>query len=375
MRPRLLVIGGGVMGAATAYYAEQMRASVKVMAPGGINNPLAASSDYQRAFRFSYAADRKYVALAKAALPLWRDLEREWGQLLLDLCGMLFLGHGDSSYAMQSYRTLNEMGEAVELFSPAQVASRWPQFNADALELGVLDRNGGFVAAQEAVKAMLRLANRHGATIIKERAIDIEERGDEVMVRTTDGNIHLADAVVVVVNGWVNKLLGVNYVTNTQQPVMYYSVAGTQHSYTPANFPVFADLDRGYYGFPSYTLDAVKVANHNKGQPIDPDARGELSPAVADDMRRWLTQFIPEIANRPIVHSRVCFYDNSPDDNFIIDHLPGSERIIVACGFSGHGFKFAPIIGQTLAILALTGEQLMPLEPFRISRLAAYNGL
>jgi monomeric sarcosine oxidase len=374
VRPRLLVIGGGVMGAATTYYAKQMKANVKVLAPGGVNNPLAASSDYQRAFRFSYAADRKYVALAKAALPLWRDIERAWGQPLLDLSGMLFLGHGDSSYAMQSYRTLSEMGEAVELLTPAQVTARWPQFNADVLELGVLDHNGGFVAAQEAVSAMARLAQWHTTTIIRERAISIKERNGEVRVRTADGGVHLADAVVVAVNGWVNKLLGVNYVTNTQQPVMYYSVAGTQHSYTPANFPVFADLDRGYYGFPSYTLDAVKVANHGKGQPIDPDARGELSQAAVDDMRGWLAQFIPELANQPIVHSRVCFYDNSPDDDFIIDRLPGSERIVVACGFSGHGFKFAPIIGKTLATLALTGEQLIPLEPFRISRLAAANG-
>lgn len=369
MKPRLLVIGAGVMGTATAYYAKQMKASVKVLAPGGMNNPLAASSDYQRAFRFSYAADRKYVAWARAAVPLWREIEREWGQPLLHLCGMLFLGHGDSSYAMQSFRTLSDMGEAVELLTPAQVAARWPQFNADALELGVLDHNGGFVAAQEAVKTMATMAMRHSATILKERAVSIEERNDEVRVRTADGGIHLADAVVVAVNGWVNKLLGVNYVTNTQQPVMYYATAGTQQSYKPAAFPVFADLDSGYYGFPSYTLAAVKVANHSKGQPIDPDARGELSRAAVDDMRRWLAQSIPELATRPLVHSRVCFYDNSADDDFIMDYLPGSQRIIVACGFSGHGFKFAPIIGKSLATLALTGEQLMPLQPFSIARL------
>ncbi len=374
MRPRLLVLGGGAMGVATAYYARQMKANVKVLAPGGINNPLNASSDYQRIFRFSYAADRKYVEWARAALPLWREIERDWGQPLLNLCGVLFLGHGDSSYAMQSYRTLSDMGEAVELLTPAEIAARWPQFNADALELGVLDHNGGFVAAQEAVKAMAAMAMKHSATILKERAVSIEERNGEVRVKTTDGGIHLADAVVVAVNGWVNKLLGVNYVSNTQQPVMYYATAGTQQSYKPADFPVFADLDSGYYGFPSYTLDAVKVADHSKGQPIDPDARGELSKAAVEDMRHWLAQFIPELATRPMLHSRVCFYDNSPDDDFILDYLPGSQRIIVACGFSGHGFKFAPIIGKTLATLALTGEQLMPLQPFSISRLARANG-
>lgn len=371
MRARLLVIGCGAMGAATAYYAKQMGANVKALAMGGLNNPLNASSDYQRAFRYSYAADRKYVAWARAALPLWREIEQESGRQLLDLCGMLFLGHGDSSYAMQSYRTLSEMGEKVELLDRAQVAARWPQFNADALELAVLDHNGGFVAAMEAVKTMVRLAQKHSATIIKERAISIREQGGEVRVKTADGETHFADFVVVAVNGWVNKLLGVNYVSNTQQPVMYFAANETEHSYAPEAFPVFADLDSGYYGFPSSKLDAVKVANHNKGKPIDPDVRGTLAPEAVARMRGWLGQFIPELANRPIVHSRVCFYDNSPDDDFILDHLPGSERIVVACGFSGHGFKFAPIIGKTLATLALKGEELMPLEPFRISRLGA----
>jgi monomeric sarcosine oxidase len=374
VRSRLLVIGCGAIGAATAYYAKQMNVNVKVLAMGGLNIPLNASSDYQRAFRFSYAADRKYVAWARAALPLWREIERESGQQLLDMCGMLFLGHGDTSYAMQSYRTLSDMGEAVELLDPQQIAARWPQFNATALELGVLDHNGGFVAAQQAVKAMVRLSQKHSATVIKERAVNISERDGEVRVKSADGETHFADFVVVAVNGWVNKLLGVNYVSNTQQPVMYFDANETQHSYAPAAFPVFADLDAGYYGFPSYTLDAVKVANHNKGLPIDPDVRGSLAPAAVADMRQWLAQFIPELANRPMIHSRVCFYDNSTDDDFILDHLPGSERIVVACGFSGHGFKFAPIIGKTLATLAIKGEELMPLEPFRISRLQKAEG-
>jgi len=372
MKQRLIVVGCGVMGAATADYATRLGADVTILEADAAGNSMAASSDYSKIFRYSYAGQREYVVWAKEAGRLWRDLELESGASLLHQVGLLLLDSGAGGFALDSYATLRDMGERVELLEPDQLALRYPQFAAARLQGAVLDPNGGILAANRCVETLWHSAVSKGARYLPgQRVSAVEQRGDEVIVSVQGGQRYIADAVVLAVNGWINRLLGVDWVRNTRQPVLYYRPLGDRSHYLPRNFPVFADLDSGFYGFPSFGLDAVKVADHSLGPTVDPNHRDWYANDEADaGARGFLSRYIPALGDAELVKTHVCFYDNTPDGNFILDRLPGLANVVVAAGFSGHGFKFAPLVGKVLANLALKDEVVLPLDSFSLSRFA-----
>lgn len=343
MSDDLLVVGGGVMGLATAWAAAKRGARVTLADPRPTINDHNASNDTSKIFRFAYARDRPYVLLAKRALAGWRALEEETGAALLHRGGLLLFG-APGGFADQSARTLLEMGEAVEVHEGDDARRRWPAFSG--LARGVVDPHGGWLDPRAILPAIEARLVALGARI-ERSAVATLQPGAAVLA---NGRRVEARSIVVTAGFHAPRLLPFlrGRIRVTRQPELYFRAPPDL-----PQLPVFAALEEGFYGFPQQD-GLVKVADHRKGPAVmDPERRAPLAPQEEATARAWLRQRIPALADAPLAGHRICLYDNTADDHFILGPAPGMEGVFVGAGFSGHGFKFAPAIGEDLAMMAL----------------------
>jgi sarcosine oxidase len=160
-----------------------------------------------------------------------------------------------------------------------------------------------------------------------------------------------------------------NKLTTTRQEIVYFEPQTERSRFEPEAFPIFLDLESGFYGFPVHQRGAMKIANHLKGIEIDPTSKDDqVSEQFVEKCRAFFAAFIPELADARVVETRVCMYNNTPDDDFIIDWLAQLDGALVVTGFSGHGFKFAPTIGRIAADLLISGSTSFNIERFRLAR-------
>jgi len=324
------------MGLSTAWAAAKRGARVTLVDPRPLLNEHNASNDESKVFRFAYGAQRRYVQLAKRALAGWRQLEDESGRQLLHQTGLLMFGP-PGGFHQQSARTLLEMGERVQIM-PGPI----PGFaNVDE---AVVDPQGGWLDARACLRALEERALAHGAEVRRGVAAT-SARGGEVAL--DDGTLLRARAVVVAAGFHAPRLVPSlrGRIRVTRQPELFFD--------PPGDFPetmTFAAFEEGFYGFPRMH-GAVKVADHSKGPAVtDFERRPPVARKEVDKARAWLRRRMPQLAERPLARSRVCLYDNAPNDDFVLGKADG---VVVGAGFSGHGFKFGPALGEELASLAL----------------------
>jgi glycine/D-amino acid oxidase-like deaminating enzyme len=340
----LLVVGGGIMGLATAWAASKKGHAVTLVDARPRINDHNASNDVSKIFRFAYAQEREHVLLAKRALPLWRELERASGRTILRQDG-LFLFGPPNGFADQSARTLLEMGEPMEVLEGPRAHERFPVFHG--LSRGVVDPHGGWLDPTAALDAFEEQAQEAGARI--RRGVGVERVGDGQAI-LVDGTRLEARHVVVTAGFHAPRLLPHlrGRIRVTRQVELFFRAPPD----LPA-VPVFAAMEEGFYGFP-HKDGLVKLADHAKGPTVmNVEQRPPATAQEEAKARAWLRSRIPALADAPLVSSRVCLYDNTVDDRFILARAPGMPRVVVGAGFSGHGFKFAPAIGEILAAMAL----------------------
>lgn len=333
---RVVVLGGGVMGLSAAWALAQRGARVRVLDPLPRDNDRNASNDTSKIFRYAYARDAEMVRLAREALPLWRELERASGTTLLHQTGLVLLG-GENGFADQSARTLLELGERAEVLE-GDAAKRYPFAGARRV---VVDPQGGWLDPPAVLRALEGEIGKLGGEI---------QRG--APAQSVDPAAHDADATVVCAGPHAPRLLPYlrGRIRVTRQVELYFRAPPDA-----PQVPVFAAMEEGFYGFPA--MDGlIKVADHRKGPAVmNPDA--PRPPATSQEeatAREWLRQRLPFLAEAPLVRSRVCLYDNTADDRFVLGPAPGAPRVVVGAGFSGHGYKFAPRVGEMLAAWALS---------------------
>jgi monomeric sarcosine oxidase len=369
----VVIIGAGVIGAATACEAARHGALVALIDQSALPNPRAASTDHSKVFRFAYP-DQLYARMAGDALRLWRRLEEETNQRLMTETGLLMIGHDEPSIEIATYTILQSLGVAVEMLSGAQISRRFPQFDTDAFPYGVFDSKASILYAERILRALLDLARHRGVVVIEgERAFGVEQGwSGDLTVSTESGNKLQCEKALAASGPWTRRLLPMlaDLLTTTRQEVVYFEPEPADaFKFDVASFPMFMDLDSGFYGFPVHHAGAMKIANHNKGEPVDPDRRDD---AVSDDAiagcRLFFEEFIPDLANARPAETRVCIYNNTPDDDFIVDWHPEVGNLLIATGFSGHGFKFGSLIGRICADLLLTGQTDFEIERFRLER-------
>lgn len=368
----MVIVGGGVMGAATASELARKPLRVALIDQATLPNPSGASVDHSKVFRFAYP-DPLYARLAARALELWRRLEEETGARLVTKTGMLLLGHNRPSFETETFDVLRSLGVEAEMLASRDVAKRYPQFDARAFVYGVVDPTGAILHAESAVRALIELARRRGVDVTENgRVTRIDKSGDAIRITTETGNAFECSRALVAAGPWTRRLLPQlsDRLKVTRQEVAYFEpLPADSPFFEISRFPIFIELETGFYGFPIHHSGAMKIANHHKGPVVDPRFQDErVSDEFVEQCRAFYRKFIPVLADAPVKETRVCLYNNTPDDDFIIDWHPELAGVLIATGFSGHGFKFGPLIGRIAAELLAEGNSSYELERFRLDR-------
>jgi sarcosine oxidase len=369
-----VIVGGGIMGAMTACELARLGTKVALIDQSPLPNPAGASFDHSKVFRFAYP-DRLYAQLAVDALKLWRELEGASGDRLLTPTGVLMIGRDEGSSERETYDALRSLDLAAELLDSSETARRFPQFNAAAFEFAVYDPNGAILHAERALRAALKVARQRGVSFIEgQRVIRVEQSEDgRVEILTESAGKYRCEQAVIASGPWTRKLLpfldsGLR--TTRQETVYFEPSSGSALKFEPGSFPIFIELDSGFYGFPTHHRGWMKIANHHKGSAAEPygfdDSVGE---DFIESCRVFFRRFIPALSHAQARETRVCLYNNTPDDDFVIDWHPEIENVLIVTGFSGHGFKFGSVVGRLAAELLRSRRTSYNIERFSLRRL------
>ena len=352
-----VVIGGGVVGAAAAAALTARGERVLLLEPHGRGHHHGSSHGATRIFRQGYA-DAEYVALTSRALELWDALESASGRQLLDRTGAV--DHGRPEVVDAIARALADAGIPHETLSTDQAAARWPGI---AFEGHVLTHaTAGRIRSAEAIEVFLDLAEQTGLADLRfgSRVTDVTDHGDTVTLTVTDadGTVEVrTPSLIAAVGSWAPALVG-DLLARRGAGLPAIRVTQEQPAHFPSRLPdeAWPSFVHWADGDDVYGLltpgEGVKVGFHGTGPVVDPDHRDRTPvPAEAERLQAYVARFVPGAdATRPTFIS--CLYDNSPDEDFVIDRR---GPVTVATGFSGHGFKFAPLLGELLADLATGG--------------------
>jgi glycine/D-amino acid oxidase-like deaminating enzyme len=361
---RLTIIGGGVMGLMTAYYAAPLMSSVTVLERSRVGDPATASFGLTRSVRNDYR-DAGYARLAFAARGLWLELQKERGEPLLIDCGCLNLVKGSvtpdlgSTYAVESYAVLEQLQLRREAFSRAQLQDSYPQFDADG---GWLDVDAGFADVAAITQTLRAALSARGVRVVENtEPLGITRPTDGWSVATDAGPVE-SDVLVITAGLGTNEVLGllpdcsVRFPLQPDRPTQskyFIPPAGQEAQFTEAALPVFAYLDIGIYGHPIYEgrTPGVKIGFYNPPDAARVPSRiGSVEDFVAECMPGLSSATAVDVAEVSGVDT--CSYDLVADDEFILGPVPGAGGVFVGVGWRGTGYKFAPWVGQVLARLA-----------------------
>jgi len=369
----VLVVGAGINGVTAAIELRRRGHKVTLIDPGPLPHPLAASTDISKAIRAAYGTDEEYTELAELSIRRWRGWNEEFGADLYHEVGDMFVTQakmqpGDFEY--ESLRLFQERGRKVERITSALLRERFPAWNADRYCDGILDSEGGYAESGRVVATLIERAKSSGVELREGAAFSCLDEGDDrVKGVVLANNERVAGDVVVAATGaWTPFVLPFmqGFFRATGHPVFHLKPSQPE-LFLPARFPVFgADISRtGYYGFPVSRDGVVKVANHGPGREMSPDSDARMvTPNEERNLREFLSWTFPALADAPIVYTRICLYCDTNDGDFWIAPDPEHPGLIVAAGDNGHGFKFAPVLGEIIAD-AVEGKPNPLLQKFR----------
>jgi glycine/D-amino acid oxidase-like deaminating enzyme len=371
---KIIIIGAGINGLVAALELKRRGQEVAMVDPGPLPHPLAASTDISKAVRSCYGADEDYTEMAERSVARWREWNSFFGVKLYHEVGAMFLRQeemrpGDFEY--ETFELLKARGHRVERLNPERLRQRFPAWNSERFRDGVYDPEGGYVESGRTVIELLKKA-RSGGIELREgaqlRELDQSGNGDVKGVVLQDGGRLAADAVVAATGAWTPFLLPFTrpFFRATGHPIFHLQ-PNEAHSFAPECFPMFgADITTtGYYGFPVGREGVVKIGVHGPGREMSPDSTERVVTAEQErDLRHFLIWAFPALARAPIVFTRICLYCDTSDGDFWIAADPERPGLFVAAGDSGHGFKFAPILGELIADAVERKENRL-LEKFR----------
>ena len=371
----VIVVGLGAMGSSACYHLARRGVRVLGLEQFDIPHALGSSHGYSRMIRMAYYEHPDYVPLLRRAYALWRELEAESGQTLLHETGGIYMGPPEGEVVKGTVEAARRHGLEHEELSWAELGRRFPQFVVPEKFTGVWEPRAGFLLPEKVVAAQAEGALRAGADLRgRETVVKWEADGKGVVVTTNKGG-YAAGRLVVCGGPWAGGLgcgMGAELVVTRQ--VLGWVWPRRPERFKFGEFPVWgieaADGSLSY-GFPMMPDNpGLKVARHGRGPETDPDHVARNATAADEaEVRDILRRNIPD-GDGPLLSVRVCMYTNSPDGHFIIDTHPEQPRVTLACGFSGHGFKFASVVGEILADLATSGATALPAQFLGLSRFA-----
>jgi monomeric sarcosine oxidase len=364
----VVVVGMGGIGSSAAFHIASRGAKVLALDPFPIAHAHGSSHGQTRLIRLAYFEHPNYVPLLLRAWDLWRDLERRTGRRLLSESGLVMAGPSDGEVIAGAVRAAETHCLPLERLSAGDACRRWPQLRLPEPWAVVHERQAGYLAVEACVAAHAEAAERAGATLeIGTRVLDWRSGSGGIVVKTEQGDVH-ADRLVLAPGPWaadIIRLPRVPLVVLRKSLFWYRPDRAAAASFAAGAMPCFAfDAPTGFfYGFPSLDDRGVKIAEHSGGSvvedPLDVDRR-------IDDLERQRVEAIsdahlPDLGTTLTDHA-VCLYTMSPDRHFVVGRHPDHERVVIAAGFSGHGFKFASVLGEVIAEIALDGSTRLPVD-------------
>lgn len=380
-QPPIVIVGGGIVGLSTAY--ALLTAGVKqvaVLEQEAVNHRRASSHGISRLLRFEYGYDSFYSNMVRLSLARWQQLEHFSRRTLYTPTGLLILGSEHDSFTQPSYRIMQELRMPSERLSRQHCQQRFPQFASHLHDLITYNSEAGILHASTCLHTLrdrIRDLGGHIYESCRVTHIASDNTAHPIRLHTSSGNDLLADRVVLAAGVWVHRLLADLRlpVRLTRQYLLYFAGLPLS-SFSVNTFPAFM-TDDDLYGFPihhssscEYGPHWFKAASHSFGTAIDPDS---ILPTEAQEIERVsgkLKALLPALEQAKLVHVDSCIYDVTPDEDFILDYLPYDERIVLATGLSGHGFKFGLLLGELLSSMLCHTPPIVPLDRFRLARFA-----
>jgi len=365
----VVVVGVGGMGSAALYHLARRGKRVLGLERFDIPHELGSSHGITRIIRLAYFEDPSYVPLLRRAYELWRELEREANEQLLYVTGIVEAGERIYEGALRSCLEHDLRHEELD---GAEVSRRFPAYRLPE-DLAVLFQpDGGFVLPERCIIAYVQGALARGATVhARERVLAWEETRDGVRIETERRAVE-ADQLILTAGAWSQDVARLPPgLVVAQRQVLAWLQPRQPDLFAPERFPVFnLEFEQGhFYGFPVFGIPGVKLGRYyHLEEKGDPDALPRDVTSRDETMIRWFAErYLPQGAG-PTMALKTCLFELSPDEHFLIDRHPESDRAIVGAGFSGHGFKFCSVVGEILADLALEGGTQHDIGLFRLDR-------
>ena len=378
--PHIAVIGAGAFGGWTALHLLEGGARVTLLDAWGPGNSRASSGGETRVMRGTYGPDQPYTEMAARALKLWQKYERRWKRRFLHRTGVLWMASGrDDAFERGSVEALRAAKIKFRELSSAQMKERWPQIHFDGIEWGIFEPECGYLDARASCQAVVEAFVAAGGKYRQLAALadglksDGLENGPLPGLSLSDGTRLRADCYLFACGPWLGKLFPQavgDLVQATKQDVFFFGTPAGDGRFSDAHLPVWADhRGRFRYGIPGSGRRGFKIADDTRGEAFDP-TNGErvVSQETLRDIREYVGFRFPALKDAPLVETRVCQYEQTPDSHFIIDRHPAMENVWLVGGGSGHGFKHGPAVGEMLAELILKER-----EPRAIWRLARFQ--
>lgn len=369
------IIGGGIMGQMTAYYASEFNKKIALIEKGNLNNPDSASWGITRSIRSDYI-EKEYAQFSEEARLMWKDIEKKSGERVLIPCGCLnlisnkFSPNRNTTYAIQAYQTMKDLGLDVIRLRKTQLDKKFPQFVADE---AVLDSNAGLLFLPGVQAAMKKFRVVNNINIYENQNIEgIRRSGNIYRINFGKTSIR-ARSIVIAAGIWTNDVLNCFTGYTRKLPIskarpensLYFIPSTNNDKYSSEKMPVFAYLDFGIYGHPI-------VLGETKGIKI-----GIFNPSgfkrgnAITSIEEFVQECMPDLTKMKSIRVKDAdtgYYQMVPDNEFILGEMPDLPNVYVGAGWKGTGYKFAPLIGKILTQLSLQGKTVFNIDQFSPSR-------
>lgn len=367
-----IVIGVGGMGSTTAYHLAKRDRDVLGLERYDIPHSMGSSHGISRIIRLAYYEHPSYVPLVRRSYELWNEIQKEQGEQLLFETGSIDAAPPEDPLFRGSRRSCEEYDIDHEVLSGSEVNDRYPGYDLPEEHMAVYQPNGGYVLSERAIVAHVTQAQREGARIqARERVIDWEPHEGGVRVET-DRDEYTADNLVIASGAWAGKQIeALEGIAVPQRQVLAWLQPQEPAQFMPENYPVWnLQVEEGrFYGLPVVKVPGFKFGRYmHRQQDVDPDAMNrEPEPEDETLLREFANNYFPQ-GTGPTMGLATCMFTNTPDGHFVIDRHPEYPQVVFGAGFTGHGYKFAPVIGEVLADLASEGRTEHPIDFLGLDR-------
>lgn len=367
-----IVIGVGGMGSATVYQLAKRGRDVLGLEHYDIPHAMGSSHGVSRIIRLAYYEHPSYVPLIRRAYELWDEIQQRHGEQLLYETGSIDAAPEDDPLFQGSLRSCEEYGIDHEVLTGSEVNERYPGYDLPDDHMALYQPNGGYVLSERAIVAHTMQAQAEGARVqARERVTDWEPEGNGVRVMT-DRDEYTAENLVITSGAWAYKHIdALKGVAVPQRQALAWLQPQEPERFQPGNFPVWnLQVEEGrYYGLPIVEVPGFKFGRYtHREEDVDPDAMNrEPEPEDERLLREFAENYFPK-GTGPTMGLATCLFTNTPDGHFVIDRHPDHSQVAFGAGFTGHGYKFASVIGEVLADVAIEGRTDHPIERFALDR-------